>query len=222
MDPLLQEITMLPGVLGCFVFNNEQQIVGSKMPPIFRENNLNTIGNLLSRTMQIGTMALLEFKGIEMKYNESLLIAKPLVKGALLIVICEPNANKSLISMTTGMLADDIAKALANPMASVTPSTHMATSTAAAQQQAAPTEPPLGKEADISAELAPVLEQIKDALAMAIGPIAAPVMKDNIEIWAQQGQTSLATLPALATLLCAEINDADLEDEFMTEFKRIR
>ncbi|AGF76645.1 hypothetical protein UWK_00057 [Desulfocapsa sulfexigens DSM 10523] len=215
MDSLLQEITVLPGVLGCFVLNSKQKIAGSKMPPIFKENSIQTIGNLIARTIQIGNMAQLEFKGIEIKYNESLLLVTPLAQNALLIIICEPGANKSLITMTTGMLAQDISEALANPMA------HQA----AIQQQKSATTPQPPKvavdEAEIDADLAPILEQVKDALAMAIGPIAAPVMKDTIEIWAKQDAPSITTLPALAELLCKEINDDDLEREFMTEIKNI-
>ena len=217
MDSLLQEITILPGVLGCFVYNHKQQIIGSKMPPIFKDNSIKTIGNLLNRTIQIGNMAQLHFKEIEIKYNESLLIIKPLPQEALLVIICEPSANKSLISMTTGMLAGDIATAISNPITSspVSQSTPVSTPQAPQAQQAQP------KEAEIDEKLAPVLEQVKDALAMAIGPIAAPVMKDTIEIWAKQGATSLSTLPALAALLCVEINDDDLEKEFMAEITLI-
>lgn len=221
MDSLLQEITMLPGVLGCFVFSSEQHIAGSKMPPIFKENILQTIGNLLARTTQIGNMAQLDFKGIEIKYNESLLMASPLSKGALLIIICEPSANKSLISMTTGMLAPDITAAMTHP-GTAPPINRQAKAKPVPQQAQAPkaqAAPP--KEAEISAGLASVLEQIKDALAMAIGPIAGPVMKDNIEVWAQQGAPSLSNLPALVKLLCSEINDDGLEREFMMEIKRI-
>ncbi len=218
MDSLLQEITILPGVLGCFVFNDEQQIAGSKMPPIFKENSIKTIGNLLNRTIQIGNMAQLEFKGVEFKYNESLLVIKPLPKEALLIIICEPNANKSLISMTTGMLTEDIGKAMSNPMAYSAPSQPVAqdSPSTTTSQQEKPSDL-----AEIDADLAQILEKVKDALAMAIGPIAAPVMKDTIELWAKQGSTSLVTLPALAELLCAEINDENLEEEFMTVIKTI-
>lgn len=220
MDSLLQEITILPGVLGCFVFSSEQQIAGSKMPPIFKENSIRTIGNLLTRTIQIGHMAQLDFKGIEIKYNESLLIIKPLAKDALLVIICEPSANKSLISMTTGMLADDLATAMASgPGGSQPPSATRATPT---NPIAPPTQQEPEKEAEISAELAPVLEKVKDALAMAIGPIAAPVMKDTIEIWAKEGDPSLANLPSLAKLLCEEINDEELEEEFLTEISQIK
>ncbi len=219
MDSLLQEINMLPSVLGCFVYNGEQQIAGSKMPPIFKENNINAIGSLLSRIIQMGGMAELTFTDIEIKYNESLIVITPMTKGSLLVIICEPSANKSLINMTTGMLSRDIEAAMAQgatgaPISSTAPAPPQKPPQAV--QQAAPPQ-----EAEIDAALAPVLEQVKDALALAIGPIAAPVMKDTIEIWAQQGTPSKATLPSLAKLLCEEINDDELEEEFMAELKNI-
>lgn len=221
MDSLLQEITMLPGVLGCFVYTGEQQIAGSKMPPIFKENSLKTIGSLLTRTVQMGRMAQLDFSGIEFKFNESLLIINPIAKGALLVIVCEPKVNKSLISMTMGMLIADIEAAMAKGI--VTPSAGQAPTPpqpAASPKSTPPPQAPV-KEAEIDAALAPVLEKIKDALAMAIGPIAGPVMKDTIELWAQQGTISQQNLPALATLLCQEINDDELEREFMQEFAKI-
>ena len=221
MDTLLQEITMLPGVLGCFVFNTEQQIVCSKMPPIFRENSMKSIGSLLSRTVQIGSMAMLNLKGIEMKYNESLLIIKALPKEALLILICEPSANKSLISMTIGILAEDIAKALVNSakVHKVAPQKMKGQPTQKKQTQQ--NQANQKEEAAIDAKLAPILEKIKDSLAMAIGPIAGPVMKDSIEMWAKQKSPSLSNLPALTILLCQEINDEKLEKEFMATIKNI-
>jgi len=213
MDSLLQEINMLPGVLGCFVYNSKQQIAGKKMPPIFKDNTIQNIGNLLTRTVQMGSMAELNFKDIELKYNESKIVVSLLTDGALLVIICEPTTNKSLVSMTTGMLSKDIEAALlgAPQMTQIPPPPAQKT----VQKQAQPAE------AEIGAELAPVLEQIKDALAMAIGPIAAPVMKDSIDTWAQQNEPSIANIPALAELLCKEIDDDKLENEFMTELKSI-
>ncbi len=214
MDSLLQEINMLPSVLGCFVYNGEQQIAGSKMPPIFKENNITAIGSLLSRIVQMGSMADLHFTDIEIKYNESLIVITPMAKGSLLVIICEPSANKSLINMTTGMLSKDIEAAMDQGISGA-PITTSAPPPPQAKQQPPP------QEAEIDADLAPVLEQVKDALALAIGPIAAPVMKDTVEVWAQQGTPSKATLPSLAKLLCEEINDDELEEEFMAELKNI-
>jgi hypothetical protein len=218
MDSLLQEINMLPGVLGCFVYNDKQQIAGNKMPPIFKENSIRSIGNLLTRTVQMANMAQLNFTGIEIKYNESLLLANPLAGGALLIIICEPSINQSLVKMTTGMLTKDLEASMS--MGS-TPATRAARQkTPATNNSPAPKQAP--KDAEISAELAPILEQVKEALALAIGPIAAPVMKDSIELWATQQEPSIANIPALAKILCQEINDVDLEEDFMAELKNIK
>jgi len=219
MDSLLQEINMLPGVLGCFVYNSNQQVAGKKMPPIFKDNAANSIGNLLVRTVQMGNMAELNFTDIELKYNESVLMVTPLAGGALLIIICEPTTKKSLITMTTGMLAKDIEASLSGAPQAAAQQPPVQTTTPSSVPAQAQTPPPV--EAEIGAELAPVLEQIKDALALAIGPIAAPVMKDSIETWAQQNEPTIANIPALAEILCDEINDEDLEEEFMTELKSI-
>jgi hypothetical protein len=214
MNSLLQEINMLPGVLGCFVYNSKQQIAGKKMPPIFKDNTMQSIGNLLARTIQMGGMAELKFTNLELKYNESTILVTPLTGGALLLIICEPTTNKSLVEMTIGMLSKDIEAALLGaPQSTQPPLTETA--------QAATQAPPQTAEAEIGADLAPVLEQIKDALAMAIGPIASPVMKDSIDIWAQQNEPSINNIPALAELLCKEIDDEDLEGEFMAELKTI-
>ncbi len=225
MDSLLQEINMLPGVLGCFVYNSKQQVCCRKMPPIFKDNAIQSIGNLLARTVQMGSMAQLSFTDIELRYEESALLVTPLAKGALLVIICEPTTNKSLVSMTTGMLSKDIEAALAkNPKAQQPKATPRPQKQSALKRQPRPpqaaTQAP-AKEAAIGAELAPVLEQIKEALALAIGPIAAPVMKDAIEIWMQNNDATISTIPALARLLCKEINDDELEDEFMKALKNL-
>ena len=223
MDSLLQEINMLPGVLGCFVYNEKQQVVGKKMPPIFKDNVIQSIGNLLARTIQMGNMADLRFTDIELKYNESMLVVNPLSGGALLVIICEPTTNKSLVSMTTGMLSKDLEASLKGlpPLKPQPPQTQVPPQPQRMQATAAPRQAQ-AVEAEIGAELAPVLEQIKDALALAIGPIAAPVMKDSIDIWVQTNEPTIANIPALAEILCKEINDENLENEFMAELKAIK
>ena len=214
MDSLLKEINMLPGVFGCFIYTGNQELAAAKLPPIFKENTINTMGKLLTRTIKMGSMANLEMTGIEFKFDVSLLIIKPLEEGAILVMVCEPGVNKSLVNMTLAMLMNDIQTAL-NKGAEAAPAIAQPQAQAAT---ALPAEPTVQRqEAEIDATLAPVLEKIKNALAYAIGPIAGQVMKDLIETWAQQGPTSKQQLPALAVLLCREINDKELEKEFMSQ-----
>lgn len=213
---------MLPGVLGCFVFNGKQRVLlGSKMPPIFKEKNLQTVGSLLARTVQIGSMAMLLLKEIEIRYNESLLIIKPLPKEALLVIICEPNANKSLINMTTGMLAKDITKVITQSVTSAT-GIHQTTQRPLQQKkQILQKKEPLPKKTTIDKNLVAILKQIKNSLAMVIGPIAGPVLNDTVKKWARQSPPSTSTLPDLVNLLCTEINATDLEEKFRKELKKI-
>lgn len=218
MDSLLKEINMLPGVFGCFVYTGNQELAAAKLPPIFKENTIKTMGKLLTRTIKMGSMANLDMAGIEFKFDVSLVIIKPLEEGGILVMVCEPAVNRSLINMTLGMLMNDIQTAVNKgpepAPATAQPPVHPQYPSATAS----PAEStPRRREAEIDATLAPVLEKFKDALAYAIGPVAGQVMKDIIETWAQQGPTSKQQLPALATLLCLEINDKELEKEFMSQ-----
>ncbi|MEK6201158.1 MAG: hypothetical protein N2A40_01885 [Desulfobulbaceae bacterium] len=218
MDSLLKEINMLPGVFGCFVYTGNQELAAAKLPPIFKENTIKTMGNLLTRALKMGSMANLDLAAIEFKFDVSLLIVKPLEQGSVLVIVCEPAVNKSLINMTIAMLIGDIQTAINSTPA---PAQVIAQAPALQPVASAPPEeaPEKQQEVEIDAELAPILENIKEALAYAIGPIAGQVMRDIIEAWAQQGPTSKQRLPALATLLCQEINDKELEADFMNQIR---
>jgi hypothetical protein len=214
MDSLLKEINMLPGVFGCFVYTGNQELAAAKLPPIFKDNTIKTMGNLLTRTIKMGTMANMGIDAIEFKFDVSLIIVKPLENGAILVMVCEPAVNKSLVNMTTAMLLGDIQNAI-NKGPIQTQKSQPQVAAAAVPRR----EQPKKQEAEIDAALAPILESIKDALAYAIGPIAGQVMLATIEAWAQQGPTSKHRLPDLAILLCKEINDKELEKEFMTQIE---
>lgn len=220
MNSLLNEINMIPGVFGCFIYSDQQKLVGAKLPPIFKENAVNTIGNLVTRTLKMGAMANLDITGMEFKFDVSSLIIKPLLNGAALAMICEPGVNRSLLKMTLGMLLTDIQKALNNKPASQP--TELPSTTEAQPQQSAtpiPPQPVQPKKAQIDAALTPLLEKMSDALAYSIGPIAEQIMQDVMETWTQNGAASKQRLPDLATLLCKEINDKNLEKEFMDQVR---
>jgi len=57
MDSLLKEINMLPGVFGCFVYTGNQELAAAKLPQIFKEHTIKTMGNFLTRALKMGGMA---------------------------------------------------------------------------------------------------------------------------------------------------------------------
>ena len=170
--------------------------------------------------MQMGITAQLDFSDMEIKFNESMVLAKPITEDALLVIVGEPTANKSLIVMTAGMMLADIEKEMKNPTPRAKAAPQPSAPAAKPQAQSPPPQAQ-PKEAEIGEELAPILEELRDALALAIGPIAPPVMRDTIEVWAQQVAPTIGNLPVLSQLLCKEIDDTELEKEFMDEFRKI-
>jgi hypothetical protein len=223
MDSILNEINMLPGVFGCFVYSDQQKLIGAKLPPIFKENTVNTIGNLLTRTLKMGSMTNLDISGLEFKFDVSLLIIKPIVNGTVLAMICEPGVNRSLVKMTLGMLLNDLQNALldkpASPRIASPSASPSASEVVQPQKDTSPTppQPVQQKKEKIDAALTPFLEKINEALAYTIGPIAEQIMQDIVETWTQNGPASKQRLPDLANLLCKEINDKNLEKEFMDQ-----
>ncbi len=215
MNSLLQEITILPGVFGCFIYNlTDHQITGNKMPSVFKINTLYTIGNLLDKTIQMGKLSQMSFKGVDIQSQNLQLLVTPLSNGVLLIVLCDPTANTSLINMTTGMIAANIVETLTE---SSPPYSSFSSDT---KKDLPEQRPPRKTEDDVT--LIAKLEQVKDILTSTIGPIAGPIMKECLQAWEQHSAPSLHTLPDLTKRIGEEIDNAPLEDEFLRKLKTIK
>ena len=195
MDAFLQEISALPKVLGCFLYSSKQGVTGSNLPPIFKKNTINVIGTLLARSKKMGHTAKLDLLAIDIRYNETVLVARPLNKDSVLVTICESGVNRTLMDMSLNMVIKDIKESLTSK-----------------KKKAAP---PTKSKPQYDIQLKPILDQIKDSLADAIGPIAGPVLDDCYKKWSSQETPSKKRLPDLAMIICKEIDDKNLEKAFM-------
>lgn len=198
MDELLREITALPKVLGCFVYSSNKGITSSSMPRIFTKNTITIIGTLLARSKQICSGAKLNMEAIDLRYNETLIVAKPLNQNSTLVTICEPGTNRALLDMSTNMVIKDISESLGSKPK---------------------TTPRTDSKSESEPSLRPIIAKIQDALADAIGPIAAPVLNDCVKKWSKLGAPSKNRLPDLAWMICKEIDDENLEASFMEKIK---
>jgi len=200
MDTLLKEITALPKVLGCFIYSSTKGVTSSNMPPIFADNTIKVTGTLLARSKQMAHMAKLNLEAIDIRYNESMIVARPLNPDTVLVTICEPGTNRSLLDMSINLVVNDIRALLSSGQ----------------QETAGPARP----KPAAGTSLRPVIAKIKEALADSIGPIAAPVLDDCLKKWSSQGPQSKERLADLAWMLCQEIDDENLETNFMESIKR--
>ncbi|HIJ90674.1 MAG: hypothetical protein OEV89_07895 [Desulfobulbaceae bacterium] len=213
MDELLQEIKMLPGVLGVFASVDKPDILFSYVPAGYDHETLKLMGVSLQRIFKMNASCQFSVNSVEMRFSEAMVLGKFICDGSLLVILCEAEANFSLINMTSNMLLGELAlgveKVRANPDAALqATSAKKAGSMDFAQAQ---NEEPLKS-------AIPVLQ---DALARAIGPIAAMLVKEIVGKWLQGGLCAQERFSELVDLFCQEIGDATLENEFRAETEKI-
>ncbi len=67
--------------------------------------------------------------------------------------------------------------------------------------------------------LAHTLTEFQTGVAYAIGPVGEMVMRDALVEWGKNGECSAKRLPELVNILCREIADPELEQEFQEKVK---
>lgn len=213
MDELLQEIKILPGVAGVFVAVDKPDILFSYVPDGYDHETLKQMGGALQRIIRMNASCQLSVNSVEMRFPDAMVLVKHICDGALLVMLCETEANFSLINMTSNMLLGELAlgveKVRADPDAAQREiSAKKAGSVDFAQAQ---NEEPLKS----------AIPVFQDALARAIGPIAAMLVKEIVGKWLQAGACSQERFPDLVNLFCLEIGDAPLEKEFRADTARL-
>lgn len=218
MEDILKEIKSIPAVIGSCIHVNGNTAANSDLPNIFR-NKIYDVGEAIDRIIKVNAAHKMHASNIEIKYEEAVVIIRPIANDASLITFCETGINKKTLNMTTGMLANELAEAANNIRAGEKPK--QSDSQATTEQPA----PAAGQKVDINkilhaGPLAKVFQDFQNAFAMAIGPIGDMVMKDTVKEWAKNGDCSGERLPELVNMLCLEIDDKSLESEFKAAIKK--
>jgi len=148
----------------------------------------------------MGEAAKLDIESIDIRYNETVIVAQPLNNNSVLVTICEPGTKRLLLDMSIKMVLKELQQHLQSGKQSAPLSARM------------DNHPPGSPK--------PVIAKINEALADVIGPIAKPVLTDCLKKWGGQGPQSKERLPDLAMMICKEIDDEQLEANFMENIKQ--
>jgi hypothetical protein len=105
MEDILNDISTVVGVTGCFICNDEGQVSGSALPDLFDEAILSTVGRTMAQTM--GGLAIARRRkigDIDLVYDKGRLITKNLGEDCLCI-LCVRNINVPLLNLTANLAA---------------------------------------------------------------------------------------------------------------------
>ncbi|MDA3969931.1 MAG: hypothetical protein PF442_01115, partial [Desulfobulbaceae bacterium] len=101
MKDLLQEIKMLQGVVGVFVYTPDLGVIAMDVPPSFNEPACERMGSFAKTFFCHQTTRSRDIMSLEVKNDESLFLYKKIAEGVTLIVICEGDVSMPLVNMTT-------------------------------------------------------------------------------------------------------------------------
>ncbi|MEN8257808.1 MAG: hypothetical protein ABFS09_08100 [Thermodesulfobacteriota bacterium] len=234
MNDLLQEIKMLNGVLGAFVYTDKFGVVACDMPPAttLTVPSMERVGTFLKRFFSNPTTLELGVMSYEIRNSEYLMLLKKIDEQGTLVTVCEPEVSMPLVNMTTSMLIAELKAAVdlvtakpdlsqlqdqAKPAASQ-PQARKTASPAGAK----PAPKPKAKVIDVDklmseGPFAAIARKLEDSMARAIGPVGNMVVRDCVEKWVAGGSPSKDRFGELMEFLLKEIGDSRLEDEFKQE-----
>ena len=112
MEDILKEIKNVPAVMGSYIHVSGVTKLNSDLPKIFL-SKIYEVGEAIERAFKVNEATKMHANNIEFKYDEAVIIVRPITSGASLVTFCETTINKKTLNMTTGMLANELKQAAA-------------------------------------------------------------------------------------------------------------
>ena len=210
MNTILKEILSLPGVAGSCVMDKDQGIQCSDLPNLFTKAMAREVEGNVRRMVQMAEMKGVEPQTISISFGTYIILALSISKTSLLLILCKPGCNTSLVTTTAYMLAPELVKIQNKTTITIEYSPTDETPEAA--------EPPSGQ---VSLETTQALEHIKQSLFETVGPVAEMVFDDCVGQWTETYQADISRIVELVDYISTEINSQELVNEFKEKISSI-
>ncbi|NOQ40033.1 MAG: hypothetical protein GQ562_06905 [Anaerolineales bacterium] len=103
MNQGLKEINELEGVWGSFICNNQAKILASALPSSLNKSNAENIARHVLGVISTGGDTIQELQEVVIYFQQRRLFILDL-QQAILVVICDPSVDISLLRMTVNIL----------------------------------------------------------------------------------------------------------------------
>ena len=103
MNQGIKEINELEGVWGSFICSNQAKIIASALPPEFNKSSSGNIARHAVELISTGSETIQELQEIAIHFQRRRLFIHDL-QQAILVVICTPGVDISLLRMTINIL----------------------------------------------------------------------------------------------------------------------
>ncbi|MFO7811816.1 MAG: hypothetical protein R6V21_02520 [Pelovirga sp.] len=108
MSYVIEELKMIPGVLGACFVQADIGVTAANLPAVFKKERLELIGNSLAKIYAAGATSLDEFSCLSLHFDESIVVARALGADTFCFVICDPAYNLNPLIMSLDLLQEEI------------------------------------------------------------------------------------------------------------------
>ncbi len=206
MKTVLQELAVLPGVIGSCVSVNNTDILASSLPEFFSNTMATDANSNIKRMMQMAKVKGLAPQTMSIRYDKFTILAIPVDETSTLLVLCEPGSNTSLVATTASMLGPEIGKKLTQPQKKKVVSPETVNSE---------------EQKYINSKTSKALEQIKTALFDTVGPVADMVYEDCFLHWTEYKPGDVGRIFEFLACISKEIDNDDLFGEFKSKISSL-
>ncbi len=104
----IDELKVIPGVLGASIVRADGAVTATNLPAVFKKERLEQIGNCLVKIYAAGAATFAGFSGLTIHFDESIVIARVIAADALCVVFCDPAYNLNALTMSLDGMQQEI------------------------------------------------------------------------------------------------------------------
>ncbi|MFO7766226.1 MAG: hypothetical protein R6V33_07320 [Pelovirga sp.] len=108
MTYLINELKVIPGVLGACLFHSDEGVKVANLPAVFKTERLQMIGNHLNKMYAAGMTSFDVIDGLCLHFDESIIVARSFAADTLCFVVCDPAYNLNIVVMSLGLMQEEI------------------------------------------------------------------------------------------------------------------
>ncbi len=108
MTHLIDELKVIPGVLGACFFKAGEGVTAVNLPPVFKKERLELVGNQLAKIYTAGASTFVDFTGLSLHFDETIIVTKAVAADILCFVICDPVYSHNVLAMSLDLLQEEI------------------------------------------------------------------------------------------------------------------
>jgi len=199
MINLIDELKVIPGVMGACVVDSREGLKATNLPTIFKPERLQLVGNHLLKLCAAGQTSFDDLSDITINFDESVVVARRLDKEKVVFAVCDQTFNSNLLKMSFSVLQDEF------------------NDNYSAAAPAAPTpvaEPAAPVQKVKSKALVGLLGEMEQQLGKIVGPMAEFIFAETVEEWESQGDVSDDKIDTLLDLLDQELGGEDKVERY--------